>query len=520
MRQKINKFYLGLIIIAISLWFIGINEPFVGAYGANFNYFTLAAKNFIRFGYIKLHFFPTYYSGADLSQNPDFYLHHPILYFTLVSIPFIFFGFHNWTALVTPIIFSLLTLFWFYKIGSLIWNKKIGYLSAFFASIFPMMTVFGKQTIFEPAVLSLLLGVYYCFIAYLKYKHKKYIILLAILSLIATLIDWGGAYFVLPFILLYNFLPLSNQKLKATIIYIISVVLGIALFLFSINFYKKGFSDLVSAIAVRKTSAELFNLSYPWFRLTAATIIRILVYFTPFSFTVFKKLKKSLINLKLHKSNFKDYTLIFFFVFGLINIILLPTASFGHIYFLFYAVPFFSFGMALFANGLPKKSNFSLGLLIIAIFSFSILISLMKWQQVRKQVWRYGAAYEINKLLTPNETIAVYGFPGDIFEQYFFHPTVPQENYENLVDWLSQSDQKRNAVFSCWSICTSEDHEFVESIPYATKQFGQAWLILSSEVKESTVSSIINKDTQELNKAPLILNIYRKARDLIGVGQL
>ena len=52
--KRINKIILVFILSAIGLWFIGIGEPFVGSYGANLNYFTLAAKNFIRFGLVLL----------------------------------------------------------------------------------------------------------------------------------------------------------------------------------------------------------------------------------------------------------------------------------------------------------------------------------------------------------------------------------------------------------------------------------------------------------------------------------
>lgn len=510
MKREINKYLVILTFLAVMTWFWGVNEPFVGAYGANLNYFTLASKNFLRFGYSKLHFLPTYYAGGNINEIPPFYLHHPVFYYTLVSLSFILFGFQNWAAAVTPVIFSLLTVFWLYKIASLEFSKRIGYWSAFFGSIFPMMTVFGRQTIFEPAILSLLLGCYYYFLTYLKFKKRISLIKFTIFSFIAVVVDWGGLYFIFPFILLYKRLPKRKEKFKAILTYLLVCFIGISLFLLIVLRFQGNFNDLISAFNVRKESAELFSLPLPYLRLIGVTILRMIVYFTPLSIFLLPNFLK---NIR------KSYTVLFFFIFGLINIVILPTATFGHIYFLFYFIPFFSFLFALYFDKLIKKI-FSLStLLIFLICIFSFLVTFMKWQQVKKQSWRYTAASQINKRLLPYETLAVMGFPGDVFEQYFFHPTIAFNSYEELLSWLN-SEKKRYAVFSCWGNCTIDDLEFINNIPYKKQKFDNSWLIINSEVADSEYSEFMVETQNKAEKESILLQWYRNIRNIFSVGQL
>lgn len=503
---------------------MGIDEPFVGAYGANLNFFTLAAKNFSRFGYFRLHFLPTYYSGGDLGKIPDFYLHHPVFYYTLVSLPFKVFGFHNWVASVTPILFSLLTLYWLFKIGSFLWNRKTGLWVAVFGSFTPIMTVFGRQTIFEPAILALLLGVYYYFLVYLKYKKVKDVLFLTILSFLAILIDWGGAYFIFPFLLLYWLLPKGKEKKLAVLLYFVSTLLGLSLFILIVFLVRGNFGDLLGAISSRQTNPELFNLPYPWFKLILVSLLRIVIYLTPLSLLALFIFLKDLVKaVKLKKINPQMVTFLFFLIFGLLNLIFLPAATFGHIYFLLYLVPFFALTLGkYFADLSVKKSLFSV-VLIVVIYLFSSLVTYAKWQQIEKQVWRYDAALKINRQLAPYEAIAVKGFPGDIFEQYFFHPTKPIEDYSELLNWLSQAKSgERKTVFSCWDTCSEEDYQFIENIPYKTTKFAKVWLIENTEIEKPTTLPEIHQIEKPAKtiESSLLIRFYRLLRDKLQVGQL
>src|SRR3989344_5579903 len=110
-----NKVIIILCVIGLFLILWGINYPYVGIYNANNNYLSLAAKNYLRFGFLHLNFFPTYFAGKLLPLTVPYYLHHPILIFPLSTIPYIFFGFHNWVVHVTNFVFLLGSVFLLYK---------------------------------------------------------------------------------------------------------------------------------------------------------------------------------------------------------------------------------------------------------------------------------------------------------------------------------------------------------------------------------------------------------------------
>lgn len=136
------KLVILLCFVGFALWLWGINYPFTGTYNANNNYLALAAKNYQRFGFVRLKGFPTYFAGGQLPSPVPYYLHHPILIFPLSAIPFMIFGFHNWVVHVTNLLFLLGDIFLIYKIGELVWNRKVGLWAAGLTTIFPMTSFF------------------------------------------------------------------------------------------------------------------------------------------------------------------------------------------------------------------------------------------------------------------------------------------------------------------------------------------------------------------------------------------
>ncbi len=157
-----------LIITGISLWFWGINYPFAGMDNANNNYLMLAARNFVRFGFLRLRFNPTYFAGHILPAPIPFYLHHPVLIFSLSALPLIMFEFHNWGVHGANLLFLFGDIVMIYAIGSLVWNNKVGLWAAGLAAIFPMTTFFWKYIFFEQGSMFFNLLIFY-----FVYKYSK-----------------------------------------------------------------------------------------------------------------------------------------------------------------------------------------------------------------------------------------------------------------------------------------------------------------------------------------------------------
>ncbi len=524
MRLKLRKFKWLVIVLGLLLWVWGINRPFVGVYGANLNYFTLAAKNYQRFGYFKLKFLPTYYPGrVDSSTRPDPYLHHPVFYYFLVSIPFKILGFYNWVSGIVPLIFSIFSLFWLYKISALLFGKSSAYWTVFIAVFTPMMSVFSKQTIFEPAVLSIMLGLFYSYLRYIKEPKLHFLTYVGIFSLLAILIDWSGGYYILSFLLLIPLISEKKKHLKVMIVYSVALIIGIVFFLTIVFLHKNGFHDLTIAVASRQYSAELFSLNFPIIRLILTTLIRIGIYFTPFAYLTFLVLLGVFIKIVSgRKPTLSETSLIFLFVFALVNILFLPSGTFGHVYFLLFFTPVVALTLGRWLSSFNWEKRLVFTVIVSSIVIFATAVTYFKGQQVEKHIWKYQAAKAIDDELLPYQTVAVLNFPGDILEQYFFHPTVPVANFEQLIYWLSNNNPGSKAVFSCWDDCSEEEEDFIASLPYKKNRYANAWLIDNNENQTSNFISQKSRDSNanSENQISAVVNIYRKIRNLLGVSQL
>ena len=355
-----------LIIVGVSLCLWGVNYPFVGGYNANNNYLMLAAKNYLRFGFLQLRFFPTYFTGAHLPVPVPYYLHHPIFIFLFTTIPFVFFGFHNWVVHVANFLLLVGDIFLIYKIGELVWNKQVGLWAAGLAFIFPMTTFFWKYMMFEQGSMFCNLFLFYFLYAYLKNKRDQYILFIFLSALCSGLMDWGVLYLFIPLIVLA--IGTKKNLGKPLVAYLSAAVISVGFFMLSVYLFRGGFTELSSAISVHAFTPALYGLSFWPGRLLGITLLRFVVYFTPFSLLWFGGIRKS-------------KTLLFFFLFGCMNIIVLPTVTWEDSYFLFYFTPFLAFGGALWITRLEKNKR-SILFILIAIILWSITVNYLKIQQL------------------------------------------------------------------------------------------------------------------------------------------
>jgi len=280
-----------LIIVGLSLFLWGINYPFVGGYNANNNYLMLAAKNYLRFGFMRLHFFPTYFAGAHLPMPVPYYLHHPILIFLLTAIPFILFGFHNWVVHSANFLFLTGDIFLIYKIGALVWNKKIGLWAAALTAVFPMTTYFGKYMMFEQGSIFCNLLLFYFLYVYLHNQRARYIYFIFLSAFVSGLMDWGVLYVFIPLVVLA--IGTKKNLRKPLLAYLLAAGISIGLFILSVYLLRGGTAELAQAIRVHAYTPTLLTLSFWPIRLLGISILRFVIYFTPFSLLWFGGIRKS-----------------------------------------------------------------------------------------------------------------------------------------------------------------------------------------------------------------------------------
>lgn len=514
-----------LLVLAIgALWLWGINDPFVGLYNANNNFLTLAAKNYLRFGFGQLKFFPTYFSGKLLPPAPDYYLHHPILMFLLATIGFRMFGFGNWVVHIVPLLAMVGALGMIYAIGRAVWDRRTGILAVFLAALFPMTSFFWKFMFFEQLSLFLTLVVFWFALQYLRDRSKRNFAYIFLSALLAISVDWYGGYllFVFGFLL---FSPYRKRVVSILRAYLPAILLGITAFVVAVFFLKGNIADLREAIVRRAVDRELFGLSFWPLRLALVTLVRIPLYFTPFALVSLFQLKHK----QKHSTgkSLQWYVLMSAFILGILNIIALPAATWGHSYFLFYAIPFFAWSGA----SILSKYRMRLLVLVMALLVlWSAGVNTLKMMQVRKQYWKYDVAKQVNKALTPHETIGVVNFAGDLFENYFFHPTRAIAT-RDLVGWAqgNTEDELLFVVFACEGACTEAENQLIEEVrrysiamPYSADG-NTAWLL------EKGAGSVVPAAPEKFSTTPIqangrgesiILNLYRMLRDFLNVGQI
>jgi 4-amino-4-deoxy-L-arabinose transferase-like glycosyltransferase len=515
-----------LILIGAVLWLWGITYPFVGSYNTNNNYLSLAAKNYLRFGFTTLKFFPTYFAGAHFMPGDPYYLHHPILVFWLEALSVFLFGTANWVIHLPQVLFAVASMAMVYLIAKRLWNRHVALWSLGLAVIFPMTGFFWKYMLFEQACLFFNLVVYYIVILYVRKPNPRYLVVIFFATLLSGLTDWGVLYLLFPFIIFF-FTKLGKRIAPAIIAYLAGTVISLGLFLLGVLALQKGFGELSLAIWVRSYTAELTGLSLWPVRLLAISRVRIFLYFSPFAFVS----GVYIIKLIGHRESWKlpDITLIFFFLFGLLNLIFLPTATWGHSYFLYYFIPFFAWTGGLWLERSEKKS-WAVCFWVAIIIITSVTVTYFKIQQIKKQLWKYDVAKVINTKLAPYETIGVMNFAGDVFENYFFHPSQPITSAQ-LADWTRGIVYPGvvHAVFVCAGPCTAGELQEVERLKSAasvetyTAGATEAWFItkqLHKQPAAETVETVTPSIQTSVGEGNIFLRWYRTVRDALNVGQI
>jgi 4-amino-4-deoxy-L-arabinose transferase-like glycosyltransferase len=517
------------VVIALSLWVWGVNDPYVGSYNANNNYFSLAAKNYLRFGFTTLKTLPTYVTGTALPQNNEYYLHHPILFFWIVYATFLIFGFANWVVHVSSFVFALLTMVAVYFVGQELWDTRVARVATFLAFYFPMSTFFWKFVFIEQAALFFTLVVVYSFIRYIKTKNDNWKYGIGIAAFVCMLCDWYGGYLIFPFLMVL-FTKFRKQTLRIVPIYVGAVAIGVSVFV-GILFGTGHIADMIQAFGTRSLQTELLGLSYWWLRLPIVVVLRFIIYFTPISIVSIIFWVKSGIR---KKGGLSSVMIVFFAILGLINVVVLPTASWGHGYFLYFCIPFFAYSGALFITSL-KRTAWRYGI-YICIILWSSIVTFSKVGQVRKQLWKFDVSTYVSSIVLPHETIGVMNYPGDVLQNYYFIDAIPFVGDDGN-DWVEKNKYRdiRYVVFTCENDCNPKEREFIThastivDVDRYTVGVNSAWIMrndrevgVRGSLPNEISTEIPMKENQSLPQRgfDIILSSYRGLKKMIGEVQL
>lgn len=352
-----EKIVLVIILLLTSLFLsIGIDKPFIGHHDANNKMYRLSAINYLeksiavhKFGQIQQE------KNRPVTQS-SFYTHHPPLLPMTLAAGIALLGDHNSTIRIVPIIFSLATLFIFHKLLRLFFSARISLVALLFWIQTPMFLYFGKMADHEVPTLFFIVLAVYAFAQ--KRSHLAFVSVF-----LAQWFGWPGYYLAAILAVLLRSWALILMSL-----------LNFVLFSAHVSLLKGSLSDLVNIFLFRTGAKDtVYNIkeSYAWPAFIRQEVSWSNSFFTPAQvlLTAFAVAQTFI------RRNFgtgEKVWLVFFFV-AAVHVLLFKTGAGHHDYWLYYFLPFFSFGVAKCMSFLPR--NKATLAVIMALLVFSILRS-------------------------------------------------------------------------------------------------------------------------------------------------
>ena len=209
MAKSYSVWIIALLILATILRLYAIDEPFLDTHSWRQIDGAMIARNFFESNSTILspELDYTYGNGYIMALEPQITPY-------LISQVYRFTGIHHWSARIVPILFSILAIFFFYKlIFALTKNIRLALVSAFVYSILPI-NIFISRSILPEALIMLLSNItLFFFVTYHQDKGKKniyYILFIIFLSLF-ILVKLYTAYLLIAIIL---FIFMTNKTWK------------------------------------------------------------------------------------------------------------------------------------------------------------------------------------------------------------------------------------------------------------------------------------------------------------------
>ncbi len=228
-KKKIVVF--ALVAIGAMLFLLyEIDEPWFGQKDFNGAIYGILSRNFVKHGYLETRFGPAMNTGPVTDARFTYYLHHPPLFYFLVSFSFHIFGVSEWSARLVPILFSILALFFFFRLVRKIWGLEEAYFSSLILAFLPVNLYFSRIVLQESSIsLGILLILWY----YVKWRESRrtadYWKIVAIFILFG-LIDWP-AYYILPLLAMHTIIVDRGRETRGRARLILLPLFGILLFL-------------------------------------------------------------------------------------------------------------------------------------------------------------------------------------------------------------------------------------------------------------------------------------------------
>ena len=489
-----NNYFIVLVIIFSGLLLsTNLNKPFIGHHDWNGAFWGEETKRYLtKAGLGESEYLRSLHLSPKSLYFPDYTPLLPIT-FSLISV---FFGLSESTLRLVPTIFSLLMLFFIYKIGELLFERKVGLFASIFAALTPMFLYFGKLPDHEPIVTSLITISFYFYLKSFENKSKygKFFLVFFILSLLES---WP-AFFIIPFLTLHS-IYLKKEKIAKVFlpwlfsIFVICAHLGSIFLIFGINgltqFVKQGNSrmnspaDLIGGFSNYSPYTFLTTEAhYAVIYFTRILIILSLLWLITVIFKIFRK-----------KINSSEISLLILFAYPLSFILVFRQLAFIHDYKLYHFLPFISLSSASVVSkgfksykNLRKKTNiFSwTQITIITFLLIAITVFFERYEYLNTLLKTsfntpgYDLGLLIKKKTSPQEDVLVNsmqfkGFFG-VFVNYYSDRQVDYEDI-TLENFSARTTQYQKYKYLISIEGRDTDSNFIKYLEnnYPSDKFGE-----------------------------------------------
>jgi len=128
----------------------------------------------------------------------------------LTSILYTFFGIKDWVGRIIPIVFSLMSIIYLYKLIELYYNKKMALFSAFVFTILPLNVFFSRVLMPESGMILFSIASLYYFSRFNRYEKQGDFIFSLIFTTLAFLSKLSNLYLLFPLLVIL----ISKKGLK------------------------------------------------------------------------------------------------------------------------------------------------------------------------------------------------------------------------------------------------------------------------------------------------------------------
>ena len=398
---------------ALWLRLIEIDEPWIGHHDFNGTWISLAASNYLKYGFLETGFGSTTNSGFVQDGNYSYYLHHPPLICWLVSIPFMAYGISEDSARIVSIFLSIGSIFMLFKICSSLFNYNVALISALIQTLLPMDAFFGRFVNHEPLILFISLVTIYLYLKWIK--DKNYFLLLILSTLIGCLSGWS--FYYMPALLFLHYQLIEKKSWRLTIIFILPIIcifcfLAFLLYIhiLSGSIHGGDYGSIFEAFKVRISSKTIIEFTLGKFLLTEFN--RILKLFTPvITFLALFYILTFITYPKLRIENHGVF-LLMLMLFGIAHPLIFKQQAYVHDYLLFNLSPFMSISASVIIMEFSKilKEQFRIPVILIPILFFITYLNfsrqeILKLHEIRNLEEEYIVGLYIHNHTEPDDLI-------------------------------------------------------------------------------------------------------------------